>query len=289
VEALPRSCAHCGHDLRPEARFCPACGQASAPAGRPPARWPQRDEVEAVPASPRAAAPEVAPPLGAEPGWGRAAEAADTRPRRWRGLALGLAVLALAGVAAAMVFALRPAHHDRPLAVRTGHSAGRPGTAGGSAGPVPTAAAEEQAAKALAALLAQSVTDRSAIARASNDVSQCGPALGQDAQTFRNAAASRQNLLSQLLTLPGRGALPAQLLQNLANAWQASAAADNDLAQWAQDENSSGCTPNDQADPNYQASATPDSQASAAKTAFIGQWNPLAAEFGLVTYQEDQL
>jgi hypothetical protein len=148
---------------------------------------------------------------------------------------------------------------------------------------------EQQAATNLAALLRQSVTDRSSITVAVTDVDQCGPSLNQDPQTFQSAAASHQQLLSQLSSLPGRSALPAAMLQSLTSAWQASAAADKDLGQWARDEVSNGCTQNDQADPKFQAAAGPDGQATTEKKAFVSQWNPIASQYRLATYQWNQL
>ncbi len=124
---------------------------------------------------------------------------------------------------------------------------------------------------------------------AASSVSQCGPALSQAPQVFENAAASRQRLLSQLASLPGRSALSGQMLQALTGAWQASATADQDFAQWAQDELSQGCTPNDQADPNFQAAAGPDGQATTGKKAFVSLWNPVAAQYGLPSYRWNQL
>ena len=79
------------------------------------------------------------------------------------------------------------------------------------------------------------------------------------------------------------------MLQALTGAWQASAMADQDLARWAQDELSQGCTHNDQADLNFQAAAGPDSQATTDKKAFVNLWNPMAAKYGLPSYHWNQL
>ena len=149
--------------------------------------------------------------------------------------------------------------------------------------------AQQRAAESLAELLAQSVTDRSSIVSAVSSVSQCEPTLSQDPQVFDGAAASRQRLLSQLASLPGRSALSGQMLQALTGAWLASATADRDFAQWAQDELSQGCTQNDQADPNFQAAAGPDGQATTDKQAFVDLWNPMAAQYGLTSYLWNQL
>lgn len=159
----------------------------------------------------------------------------------------------------------------------------------GPASSSPAVPAQQQAADSLAGLLKQSVTDRNSIVQAVNDVNQCGPNLNQDPQIFQSAAASRQNLLSQLANLPQRSALPADMLAALTTAWQNSIKADQDFAQWAQDEISHGCTQNDQSDPGAQAAVGPDNQATASKQAFVSQWNPIATQYGLPTYQWNQL
>jgi hypothetical protein len=42
--------------------------------------------------------------------------------------------------------------------------------------------------------------------------------------------------------------------------------------------------------PNYQAAATdPDNQAATDGMAFVSLWNPIATQYGLATYQWDQL
>ena len=79
------------------------------------------------------------------------------------------------------------------------------------------------------------------------------------------------------------------MLQALTGAWLASATADRDFAQWAQDELSKGCTQNDRADPNFQAAAAPDTQATTHKKAFVNLWNPTAAQYGLTSYTWNQL
>ncbi len=152
-----------------------------------------------------------------------------------------------------------------------------------------TPANEQVAAGALAALLTQSVADRSDINTASNDVTSCGSNLAQDGQVFENAASSRQHLITQLSALSGVSTLPATMIQDLTNAWQASAQVDDDYASWANDESSHGCTPNDTADPNYQAAATPNQQATQNKMAFAASWDPIATQYNLTAYQWNQL
>lgn len=158
-----------------------------------------------------------------------------------------------------------------------------------SAAATPSSPSAQQAAASLAGLLTQSVTDRSSTVNAVNNVGACGPSLSQDPQVLESAAAARQRLLSQLASLSGRSALSGQMLQALTGAWLASVTADRDFAQWAQDELSKGCTQNDQADPNFQAAATPDARATTDKKAFVNLWDPIAAQYGLTTYLWNQL
>jgi len=322
-----RFCGRCGHELRPAARFCGNCGHSvpgnvgpTAARGSVPdlaaGSQPEPDlpsygpTITTAPgltppratsgggrggaALPGAVAPAISgrerpPPPQAAPRLGIPARGTLPRPSRraafpWP-LALAAAVLLAVGGTAA-VFLLR---HSQPsaqaklqvLSPTTGPTA--------SSGAPPSQATREHAAQGLSALLVQSATDRSSIENAVSDVSQCGTDLSQDAQTFQSAATSRQDLLSELGNLTGRSSLPTQMLQALSSAWQASAQADQDFAQWAQDEASQGCTPNDQSDPNYQAATGPDDQATIDKKAFVSLWNPIAAQYGLPTYQWDQL
>lgn len=147
-----------------------------------------------------------------------------------------------------------------------------------------------QAATRLDALLAQSVTDRAAVTNAAEDVRGCGPSLSQDARTFAHSASSRQQLLSRLASMPGRSQLPAAMLQDLTSAWQASAQVDTDLARWAQDNATRGCHHHrGRSDAFLRASGTPEARATVAKRAFAAQWNPIARQYGLTTYQRNQL
>jgi hypothetical protein len=176
----------------------------------------------------------------------------------------------------------------------TGAVPAGPGTAvpaaGGAGGAAPAAPpGEQQAAEQVAELLAQSVSDRGAVVQAVSDVNGCGPDLSGDEQTFSQAASSRATLIAELAGLPGTSALPAGLVGDLSGAWQASEAADQDFAGWAQDELASGCTPGDSADSSYQAASGPDNEATADKQAFAAAWNPVAGRYGLTEYQWNEL
>jgi Protein kinase domain len=158
-----------------------------------------------------------------------------------------------------------------------------------SAAPSPALAPRRRAAQALAALLAQSGTDRAAVTQAVSAVADCSPGLSQDETIFSNAASSRQALLGNLAALPDRSALPASMLPDLTTAWQASGQADQDFAKWAQDEISQGCSTNYQSDASYQAATVPDDQATTDKKAFAALWTAIANEYGLPLYQYNQI
>ncbi len=148
---------------------------------------------------------------------------------------------------------------------------------------LPTQPLAQQQATQLSGLLTQSANDRSAINAAVSSIGNCGNLIG--AQTALTASAtSRQSLLNQLqrtnlTALPGSG----QLTQFLTAAWNNSEASDQSYANWASDEISRGCSPNDTADLNYQNAQVSDGQSTSNKTSFAALWNPIAATYNLPT------
>jgi hypothetical protein len=209
-----------------------------------------------------------------------------------------------AGAVVALIMVRSPAGHSgasstasssalsgAPVQTTTGQAAASQGGAGqaGAGQPSTGPASEQTAAQGLSRLLTQSISDRSAILSAYNDVDTCGSRLTADAQTFQQAAASRQSLLARLGALPGASALPSRLLQALNGAWQSSVTADQDYAAWARDENSHGCRVHDTANTHYRATGAPNHAATTDKITFVSLWNPIAARDGLPAYQQDQL
>ena len=219
------------------------------------------------------------------PSAGDVEEADRYRPRPRRLLLAGLIALVAAVI---VVPALLIAHSLHGI-TGGGLAAAQPTTKQPTRGATATAPSQRTAAAGLATLLAQTAADRSSIVNAVGAVEGCTATLGQAPQVFQTAAASRQRLLQQLAGLSGRSVLPAPMLQELTGAWQASAAVDQDLGQWAQDEVARGCKPGDHADANFQAFGAPDAQATNDKTAFVTMWNAIAAKYGLTRYRTSQL
>lgn len=278
-----------------------------APSYAPPAY--QRTAYQQGPADPQAFEPfrpyqPAVPTAGSPPaGPPRQPPRRHDRDRSGTPLALWIIVLVIllgGGTAAALLIAHPFRHQTLRETASTGTrptAATRAATASGTASPAasPTASSpaqavtEQQAATSIATMLSQSVSDRAAIISAASDVGSCGPNLAADPKVFDDAASSRQSLLASLTAMPGRATLPPALVSDLTQAWQASIAADQAYAKWANDEVTQGCVPNDTSDPGYGATITPNRNATKYKTAFVAQWNPVAAQYGLTQYQQGQL
>ena len=207
-------------------------------------------------------------------------------PKRSRRAALlvALAVVLIIGAGAAVALVVLPSHHTPDSSAShkaKGVTTQRSAAASPAADSPAVLPPREQAAQALAALLAQSGADRNEVTNAVNAVEACSGGLSRDQAIFTNAESSRQALLARLASLPDRAALPASMLTSLTRAWQASGAADHDFAQWTADEISAGCTPDDQSDASFRASSGPDGRATRYKKAFARQWAAIASEYGL--------
>jgi hypothetical protein len=298
-------------DTAPRSPFQPPANQppAGPPPAYPPPAYRQPGYQQQPPPPPSPFYPQPHRPPYEQPGGPSGRDRRSRAPLFWS--ALSVAVVAAAVV---FLFLAHPfSHHEtlndaanstgtttpasaastRSPAASTSASAtvsrSASATASASASVSPTAVTEQQAASTVAGMLASSVADRTAIDDAYNDVDSCGPNLDSDAAVFARAANSRRAMLASLAAMPGRSALPPALLSDLANAWQASRSADQGFATWANDEATQGCVADDTSDPGYQATITPDNEATQYKTAFVAQWNPIAANYGLTTYQQDQL
>lgn len=208
-------------------------------------------------------------------------QTAESQPRKRQFLSIGLFALIAAVLVVPAFLVVHALHGLGGSSAAAAEPTSKPSK---SASAAPT---ERSAATAVAALLAQSVTDRDTIVSAVGAVNHCTSAVSQAPAQFQEGATSRQKLLKQLASLPGRSELPAGMLSELTTAWQASATVDTDLSKWARDEVSTGCHAHN--DANLAASDGPDVQASNAKSAFVSTWNPIAAKYGLTKYSTSQL
>jgi hypothetical protein len=277
--ALSNTCAN-GHQMRPGDTYCRQCGAPLAP----------RNAMSSVltPASSAAQQPlpTAAPYTSSAPD-----KASWTQGRKgWivTIVALGVLVLALTTVLLVSSFSKHKSasvpQATNPSSAVT-HAAAPDTTSTGNS----QQGSERQQGQALTDLLSQSSGDRSGVQSATQAIASCGDLVSAEA-TLNAARLSRQGLLSQL-TDSSFSQLPqsAALIGALSSAWQNSAESDGSYAQWAADEQSNGCVPNNTSDSNYQAAQVTDRQATTAKQQFTNMWNPIATSLGLQTWQPSQL
>jgi hypothetical protein len=164
------------------------------------------------------------------------------------------------------------------------------GTATASATSTPTQAPDAPAMTALGSDLARSASARPAVTAAIANVQNCSESPASGEATIQQAINTRQDILQSLSSLSVSD-LPngPQLISAFTSAMQNSLAADNDYHAWMADLVSSGssCGANAGQDANYAAAASADSASTAAKTTFVGLWNPLAPQYGQQTYSAD--
>jgi hypothetical protein len=152
-----------------------------------------------------------------------------------------------------------------------------------------TQALGQTEASSISSLLSQSSNDRSSIVSAVDEVSACQNLQGA-LDALNSSATSRQNLLSQLSSIPTTGLTNGtQLAEYLIGAWENSLSSDQSYAAWANDEIENGCTTNDFSDSNYEAAQSSDSASTAAKTSFANLWNPIASQYNLPTVTQSSI
>ena len=253
---------------------------------RPEGGWTGPNPTNVVPrpaASPAAYPPRsYAPPVAIE-------RRRDSRP----GWLLPLAVMGVLLVAADVAITILATSNNSPApAAHTSTSPSPSASPTASASPSPSASSsgsstQQQAAKALDALLTDSSRNRANVVAAVASVQSCqDPASA--AMTLSQAADDRSAELQHLQTLdlsalPGSG----QLVGALTRALDHSQAADQSFAAWATA--SVGCTGSATQDSNYAAASDASTAATASKQQFVTLWNPLAQRFGLTVRQTSDI
>jgi ferredoxin len=217
------------------------------------------------------------PPTGVDPPGPPAPAPEVPRPGREYVVALVilLVALAVAGATFAYVLGQRPSALTSSAVPRPGASARR------------SSADPRSAAVAVNRLLVESEASRSAVQQAVSQIASCSDVPGA-VHSLQAAASDREQLFTALGGLHLSG-LPASMVDDLTSAWLNSLDSDLSYATWGEDEEANGCTPDDLADPNYQAAVTTDGRASRSKVAFLALWNPLAQSDGLPQWQASQI
>ncbi|MFD7325410.1 hypothetical protein ACFV9D_30695 [Streptomyces sp. NPDC059875] len=174
----------------------------------------------------------------------------------------------------------------------------KPGQNVAASSGAPSAGATEKAAdpaepqaKELDKLLADSNNSRDAVIRSVEAIKQCKN-LDQAATDLRGAAQQRRDLVTRLQALqvdkvPSNAALTAALTK----AWQASAAADDHYAAWAdQMKAKKACKGGKARSTNQTVEANKKSgEATIAKREAAGLWNPTAQKYSLTKREPHQL
>lgn len=301
------TCPVCGRPVDPAARACARCGaplQTPATGPTAPGAVSPTGPAGATGSTGTDAWDTSATPVGAAPG--RPARPVDEpllvqrlsrpvrrppEPRRAGALPIVLlSLLALVALAVGGYVLLTrddgpPARQAAPPLPTTTATPSTPASSSAlpSASPsaTPSADAATTQAGGLDALVERSTQSRGAVAPAATALSTCTTTPAAALAVFEQAAAGRRSLLTQLGALP-LDAVPegAALRTGFSAVLTSSAAADDAFAAWARRQGGT-CTP-DPSDPDLvrglQLSAT---GARPAKEAFVAQWNPVAARYGL--------
>lgn len=149
---------------------------------------------------------------------------------------------------------------------------------------------EATSASAVAALLAQSADARSTVIAATQAVENCTADPDSQIPQMSAAEAQRTSALQQLGSINAND-FPdgSTMISDLSAAFNASNQADQGYAAWMSDVEGTQCPYATSSDSNYQAASAASSQAVAAKSAFLALWNPIAAQFNLTQYSQDQI
>ena len=220
-----------------------------------------------------APAPEQSGPGGPEPRLGR----------RLIIIGLILAVAAVAVVAVVVAHSNRPVPRtpaaSSPAASPASPAASSP--AASSAPPSPSAlAVASRQADAVDQLLGSSAAAREALQGAVGQVRGCTDLSGAVA-SIRNVVDQRVGEYNQASALSTAALASGAIVKSdLITALRDSLAADREYLTWAQQELTSGCTPDAQSSA-YNAAYQADQLADVSKDAFIQVWNPVAARYGV--------
>lgn len=215
---------------------------------------------------------------------------------------ISLIVLVLLAGATILVVSRLGEHHRGPVAASTSTAATtasttsdqRPRTTRSSATATtsparPANPAGQVAARAVSTDIARSVAARNLIGPANKDIAACR-ATARDPRQLDRAASIRDGLVAALGRLDVRGLSGGSaLVARLRTAWTYSARADAAYASWGRRQ--LGCTGQAKTigDRDWDRAHHNDVLATAAKTAAVKLWNPLARRYHLPTRTADTI
>jgi hypothetical protein len=282
-------CTACGRQATGADKFCQGCGT------------PLDRKVEPNPGV-KDTVPQ--PPVDETPRDLAAVWSADAklehRPRSARTISIVLAVcgvVAIGAVSAVIAVGVGGSnkHQEKltPQAHSTVSHAATPTTAASSSAAhtaTPTVSTDpaEFQARALDTLLTAAGAARGKVGTAVGQLQSCQTDPFDAAQTLQSAINVRTQVLGQLGSL-NTSALPASLVDSLRNAEQLSVQADDAYQTWAESLEGYFCTGSADLTADFHTGDAYSQQATAAKSDFVNQWNPIAAKYGLATRRASDL
>jgi hypothetical protein len=181
----------------------------------------------------------------------------------------------VAAVAVGVVLSARPTRGRPALS-----SPATPSAGSSSPTPTPTPTLASRQAAAVDDLLSSSAATRKALQGAVTEVGDCTNLPGAVSQ-IQDAVNRRSTEYKQAAALSTSALADGTIVKtDLTAALRNSLDADRDYLAWAQQQLTLGCAPATQSSA-YTAAYNADTQADAAKAAFVRVWNPIAARYGI--------
>ena len=293
--ASPTStCPSCGSEVNPGQRFCRKCGSAVAATDSSLATaGVAAPATRAIARSGPLSSSSQAPPQAIQ---GDPVVIYQPKSRKGKGvsgltIAIGVILLLILGGAAFFIthslVATTPTVALTPVVRPTSPtSTSTTRVTPTTRAPSSTALAQ---ATAINGVVTQSAAARSNLGSAITAIESCGDI--QSAITSLQSDASSRSALAQNAETFQLSGIPngAELRSDLVTALQASASSDQSYALWGNGLLASGgCQGTAPQDSNWTAAQASDTQATAAKTAFVTVWTPVAQQFGFTILQPNQ-
>lgn len=258
---MTHSCPSCGAALPQAAvRFCLSCGHRLTSEG------------------PQTASPPTAHP-GAGPAQRRSRQQLRPARRTVIIVAVTLAVVAAGGTGAYALIGSKahvsagPGHHPKV-------------TNSTPAAQSPAPAAEQNQLQQFLAVIRESVSARTLVTTAVQQVGACAMTPATGITRLQQAITDRQNARATLGRLQMSAIPSGQTMRtSLDDALKLSIAADRDFTAWMQDpQTTQHCPASATQDAHYAAGVQASAQATQAKQQFLSQWNRIASQSGQPTF-----
>jgi hypothetical protein len=290
------TCPSCGSEVNPGQRFCRKCGSAVAATDASLATAGlAAPATRAIARSGPSSSSSQAPPQAIQGDPVVIYQAKSRKGKRVNGLTIAIGVMLLLIVGGGVAFFITRSNKTAatPTVALTPAVRRTSPTSTSTTRVTPTTRAPSSTALAQATeingVVTQSAAARSNLGSAITAIESCGD-IQSAITSLQSDASSRSALALNAETFHLSG-LPngAELRSDLVTALQASASSDQSYALWGNGLLASGgCQGTAPQDSNWTAAQASDTQATAAKTAFVSAWTPVAQQFGFTILQPNQ-